>query len=325
MLASPAAARTLLSIAALVSCVGAQAQASRSSNPLSQQAIAANGTGIPSSITGAPDDAWVPVMVLSDDQKGQQPVLLGLAQVKDIEDGYPYKVGLYRLVGEVKSSGSLTTHISAGTLTLTPVCSSSEASRCEPLMGLVGAKRSNAGIGLDASYQLGPVQLSAGVFHADRAYTQLLNPYLPFPSAPTLTLLNGSGKQLGMNFGAALQSELGTFGLGIALSQTPLSPAFPIPLSGKNVLKEGTLNFNWISGAFGTQLSTRVMDVAGGNGAWGGLDLGLSWRTPWRGKLSFGAKNLVVSGKPPTYLDPDRAADIVDQDRVPYVRYEQDL
>lgn len=324
MSAASITAKTLLSATALAWAVGVQAQSGMSgSTSLGLQTVARQGNVLPSSITGAPDDAWVPVMVLSDDQQGKQPVLLGLAQVKDIEDGYPYKVGLYRLVGDVKTSGALTTHISAGTLTLKPVCSSGDSPRCEPLIGLVGAAHSQSSIGLDAAYQLGPVQLSAGVFRADRAYTQLLNPYLPFPSAPTLTLLNGSGKQLGVNFGGALQSELGTFGLGIALSQTPLSPALPV-LGSKNLLNEGRLNFNWIAGSFGTQVSTRVMEV-GGNEVWGGLDLGLSWRTPWRGKLSFGAKNLVVSGKPPSYLDPDRAADIVDQDRVPYVRYEQDL
>lgn len=322
MSAAYTTAKTLLSVTALAWAVAASAQTASTGAPLGLLA-AKQSNVLPSSITGAPDDAWVPVMVLSEDQPGKQPVLLGLAQVRDIEDGYPYKVGLYQLVGDVKAAGALTTHISAGTLTLKPVCSAGESPRCEPLMGLVGAEHSHSSIGLDANYQLGPVQLSAGVFRADRAYTQLLNPYLSFPTAPTLTLLNGTGKQLGVNFGGALQSELGTFGLGIALSQTPLSPALPIPL-GKNQLNEGSLNFNWIAGSFGTQVSTRVMEVAGSS-VWGGLDLGLSWRTPWRGKLSFGAKNLVVSGKPPSYLDPDRAADIVDQDRVPYVRYEQDL
>ena len=325
MFAASTTVKSLLSVTALAWVVGAQAQTGISApTPLGMQLVSNQSNALPSSITGAPDDAWVPVMVLSDDQQGKQPVLLGLAQVRDIEDGYPYKVGLYRLVGDIKTSGALTTHISAGTLTLKPVCSTGDSPRCEPLVGLVGAGQSQSSIGLDANYQLGPVQLSAGVFRADRAYTQLLNPYLSFPSAPTLTLLNGSGKQLGVNFGGALKSELGTFGLGIELSQTPLSPALPIPLGTKNQLNEGSLNFNWIAGSFGTELSTRVMEVAGGS-VWGGLDLGLSWRTPWRGKLSFGAKNLVVSGKPPTYLDPDRAADIVDQDRVPYVRYEQDL
>jgi hypothetical protein len=289
----------------------------------------APGLGVlPQSISGAPDDAWVPVMLLTEQSAGSKPpVLLGLAQVKDIEDGYPYKVGLYQLTGDVKLLGGLSAQMSAGKMTLTPVCSTGSAPRCEPLVGVVGAARSNDHVAVNARYQLGPVQLNAGAFHADRAYTQMLNPYLPFPSSPTLTLLNGSGKQIGVNLTGTIGSGAGTFGMGLALAKTPIS-LLPTPQSYplRNAqLNEGNLNLNWIGGAFGTQLSTRILELSGSNRVWGGIDLGLTWRTPWQGTLTFGAKNLVVSGKPPAYLDPESAADAVEQDRVPYVRYEQDL
>jgi hypothetical protein len=276
---------------------------------------------LPSSIRSAPDDAWVPVMVLADQDgtiKSAQPVLLGLAQVKDIEDGYPYKVGIYQLNAN-SSFGALSTQISAGTMMLTPVCSGASAPRCEPLVGIVGASVAS-GTSINARYQLGPVQLNAGLFNADRSYTQLLNPYLPFPSTPTLTLLNGAERQNGFNLTGSVDSKFGQFGVGVGVARTPLGP-----LQGNNGrLDESNLSFNWLHGAFSTKLSTRVMDVSGAR-TWGGLDLGLTWRTPWQGTLSFGAKNLVVSGKPPAFLDPDRAADAVEQERVPYVRYEQDL
>jgi hypothetical protein len=278
-------------------------------------------SALPNSISGAPDDAWVPVMMLADQNAGTK--LLGLAQVKDIEDGYPYKIGLYQLAGS-GSLGSLSTQISAGKMTLTPVCATGAAPRCEQLVGLVGDAKH---LGANASYQLGPVQLSAGVFRNDRSYTQMLNPYLPFPAAPTVTLLNGSGKQAGLTLEGALNSSMGSFGLGLSLAKTPilLTPAIAAGSPAGNQLREGALNFNWINGAFGTQLSTRILELSGTSRVWGGLDLGLSWRTPWQGTLSFGAKNLVVSGKPPTYLDPETASDAVDQQRVPYVRYQQDL
>jgi hypothetical protein len=52
---------------------------------------------------------------------------------------------------------------------------------------------------------------------------------------------------------------------------------------------------------------------------WSGLDLGVSWRTPWRGEVSFGAQNLWSAP-----LDVPREADSA-QSRMPYVQYRQDL
>jgi hypothetical protein len=288
---------------------------------------------IPHSILNADDEAWVPVMMLADQaakSDPNKPVLLGLAQVKDIEDGFPYKVGLYQVkgnlpLGYVLSSG-LSAQLSAGKVTLAPVCSRQQASptsNCEPLVGLIGSDtRSAQGGSIAASYQLGPLQLSAGVFGGDRAYTQMLNPYLPFPSSSTLTLLNGAGSQTGLSLGTALQSNLGQFGLDLSLAKTPLSP-FSTQAARTSVLNESQLSFSWLTGSLSTQLSSRLNQVNGKS--WGGLDLGLTWRTPWQGALSFGARNVVVSGKPPTYLDPERAIDAVETDRVPYIRYEQDL
>ena len=312
MLISTRSRKSVACATALMLCVLANAQNS------------APGLGVlPQSISSAPDDSWVPVMVLDNRNAGTK--LLGLAQVKDIEDGYPYKVGLYQLTGDAKLGGSgLSTQINVGKMMLTPVCSAGAAPRCEPLVGVLG-DLSRAGA--NARYQLGPVQLNAGVYHGDRGYTQLLNPYLPLPATPTLMFFNGAGKQTGLNLQAELDSDFGSFAMGLALAKTPISlTTAPFPITAKpGQLNEGSINFNWFSGAFGTQLSTRILELAGSDQLWGGLDLGLTWRTPWRGTLTFGAKNLVVSGKPPTYLDPERAGDAVDQERIPYVRYQQDL
>jgi hypothetical protein len=311
------------SIAQQLICIGASLVAmSVVAAPLSGGPIAPS-TELPTSIANAPDDAWVPVMLLDGHSVGTK--LLGLAQVKDIENGYPYKVGLYQLVGAAKfGSSGLSSQISVGKMTLMPVCTAAAAPRCEPLIGVLdGASQ----IGANARYQLGPVQLNAGIYTGDRGYTQLLNPYLPLPSSPTLTFLNGAGKQTGLNLQAALDSNLGRFGLGLDFAKTPiaLASAGGFPAARSTQLNESSLNFNWLGESFGTQLSTRISELAGSRRAWGGIDLGLTWRTPWQGTLTFGAKNLVVSGKPPTYLDPERASDAVDQERVPYVRYQQDL
>jgi hypothetical protein len=52
---------------------------------------------------------------------------------------------------------------------------------------------------------------------------------------------------------------------------------------------------------------------------WTALDLGVSWRTPWRAEISVGAQNLWS-----TPLDVPRDADPA-QARTPYIQYRQDL
>lgn len=74
-------------------------------------------------------------------------------------------------------------------------------------------------------------------------------------------------------------------------------------------------------GAFGASVVGHVVDTPG-QPAFGGLGLGLTWRTPWSGQLTVGADNVVTRGKNPF------SAAIGDGDAegtVPYVRYEQDL
>jgi hypothetical protein len=73
-------------------------------------------------------------------------------------------------------------------------------------------------------------------------------------------------------------------------------------------------------GAFGASIVGHVVDTPG-QPAFGGLGLGLTWRTPWSGQLTVGADNVVTRGKNPF------SANSVDdaEGTVPYVRYEQDL
>jgi len=57
-------------------------------------------------------------------------------------------------------------------------------------------------------------------------------------------------------------------------------------------------------------------------GSFGGLDIGVSWRTPWAGELTVGADNLVM--KRDENGESNRAVDEATA-RTPYVLYKQDL
>ena len=76
---------------------------------------------------------------------------------------------------------------------------------------------------------------------------------------------------------------------------------------------------------FSGQLTGRLVELPHGASPWRSLDIGLSWRTPWRGELSLGARN--VLGRPDTSRWPlaDLPAIEDPSERVPYVRYQQDL
>jgi len=82
-----------------------------------------------------------------------------------------------------------------------------------------------------------------------------------------------------------------------------------------------TLSVGANVGRFGANVIGRVIESPQEPGRWEGLDLGLSWRTPWRGQLSVGAENVVTRGRNP--FAP--RADDEDEGAVPYVRYQQDL
>lgn len=73
-------------------------------------------------------------------------------------------------------------------------------------------------------------------------------------------------------------------------------------------------------GNFDASIVGRVVDTDGAN-RWKGLDVGLTWRTPWSGQLTVGAENVVTRGKNPF----STGSQDKDDGTMPYVRYEQDL
>ncbi|HET9031544.1 MAG TPA: hypothetical protein VFN25_01430 [Dokdonella sp.] len=122
------------------------------------------------------------------------------------------------------------------------------------------------------------------------------------------------------------QSAQGTVvDLTAALGQAELSPIW-YGLSGSNLdLNQASLGLGLASGSLRGSIVGRIssLDEPGviGSRRWGGLDLGVSWRTPWRGEVTVGAQNLWSAP-----LDPASAHDAnASKARMPYVQYRQDL
>ena len=93
------------------------------------------------------------------------------------------------------------------------------------------------------------------------------------------------------------------------------------------VFNQAALSFGVHHGDFSGVIVGRVLgpaDPLASGQHWSSLDLGISWRAPWRGVFSVGAQNLWSSGTPPLLNEPAREVD-PSQARVPYVQYHQDL
>jgi hypothetical protein len=102
----------------------------------------------------------------------------------------------------------------------------------------------------------------------------------------------------------------------------------PGNLLGVSVMNQKALSLGIDHGPLSGMLVGRTMQPEAGNPGslytdkrWNSLDLGVTWRLPWRGSLSVGAQNLWSSGTPAnTPVGPEP-----DQSRTPYVQYHQDL
>jgi len=111
-----------------------------------------------------------------------------------------------------------------------------------------------------------------------------------------------------------------TVSIGGTWARARLIPAGDVPaLADRWNTKSVTVGAG--IGDFSASIVGRVVDSANAAGDWEGLGIGLTWRTPWSGKLTVGAENVVTRGKNP--FAPGNTDS--DEGTVPYVRYEQDL
>ncbi|MBS0195055.1 MAG: hypothetical protein JSR34_12535 [Proteobacteria bacterium] len=105
-----------------------------------------------------------------------------------------------------------------------------------------------------------------------------------------------------------------------------LARAQLIPTAGQSAAELQRWNTTSVGVAVGRgrisgEVIGRVVDVPGLSSGLSSLGVGLSWTTPWKGKLSFGAEKATGS----TPLTPAAKSGQLDEGTVPYVRYHQDL
>lgn len=112
-----------------------------------------------------------------------------------------------------------------------------------------------------------------------------------------------------------------TVSIGGTWARARLIPAGDVPAEVTDRWTTKSVTVGAGVGNFGANIIGRVVETPGLPGQWGGLGVGLTWRTPWSGQLSVGAENVVTRGKNP--FAPTNGNK--DEGTIPYVRYEQDL
>ena len=173
------------------------------------------------------------------------------------------------------------------------------------LTGSIGVGRETLGGGL------GPIAAGA----ADR---RLLDSLLG-PGSATLDTRNAS--LIG-------QVALGTqswVSIGGTLARVRLIPTDQIRGGLPPEWDSGSLSLSGGIGNFGGEITGQMIEVPGQTNRYSTLGAGVTWRTPWKARLSVGAENLVSHGKNPFGLPDARTDTNTEEGRVPYVRYQQDL
>ena len=178
---------------------------------------------------------------------------------------------------------------------------------------------------LGATYNAGRYSLGVSV-GADAANDSARLPRVLPGAAPGVNGLSAfdSSTQFNARGRLALDGRSG-IDLGASVGRIRLLPG---NLLGVDTLDQKALSFGVDSGPLSGSIVGRVMQPAaalpgayGADKRWSSIDLGVTWRLPWQGRLSVGAQNLWSSGSPnatPAGPEPD-------QSRTPYVQYHQDL
>lgn len=165
-----------------------------------------------------------------------------------------------------------------------------------------------------------------GISHAPiDLFGTLANPQFPTLLIPGLDLSNVQNTEVSA-LGRWRFDAVSSVDLGASLTRMQLSS--PIGNTPLTSLNQAAVTFGMRYGAFSGNVTGHLLgpaDTFNPNARWSGLDIGISWRTPWQGQLSFGTQNLWSSGNMPNLAEPNAREGDPNQARVPYVQYHQDL
>ncbi|UPG95383.1 hypothetical protein [Luteibacter aegosomatissinici] len=142
---------------------------------------------------------------------------------------------------------------------------------------------------------------------------------LPFSALSSSTELNAHGRlELGGRSG---------IDLGASVGRVRLTPG---NLLGVGAVDQKSLSLGVDRGPLYGAITGRTMqpeagavNALNGDRRWNAIDLGVTFRLPWRGELSVGAQNVWSSGSGEAPSGPNLREP--DQSRTPYVQYHQDL
>lgn len=152
--------------------------------------------------------------------------------------------------------------------------------------------------------------------------TQLLSPN---SNSNLMLSLNGTEieqEDIGL-LGELKVGQSGWVSIGGTLARARIVSANQLPGGLPPEWNAGSLSVGAGHGNFGGEIVGRVIEIPGSTVRYSNVGVGVTWRAPWRARLSVGAENLLSNGRNP--FAPSGEDEQDESSRVPYIRYEQDL
>lgn len=142
--------------------------------------------------------------------------------------------------------------------------------------------------------------------------------------APLLLGLSGTSidqQEIGL-LGEMQLGETGWVSIGGTLARARIVGTNDLPGGVRPSWNTGTIRLEGGIGDFGGEIIGRTIELPGAPSNYSDVGIGVTWRAPWRARLSVGAAGLMSHGENPFTGAKD---DAEESTRVPYIRYEQDL
>jgi hypothetical protein len=282
---------------------------------------------------------WVPVFILGDgdDNVLASPfstgtsgsVMLGVAQVRSHSSIDDQTVSIspslrWRLSEDLGLSAAMTVtdFVPCRSLMQVPLAPV-QSDACE---GFAASTR-QSGLGVSGSVNFSRGSFTVGYSESPAIWVlpgtvggnTVSMPAAALPMAPLASAARENARTVAVG-GELSLSEQSRLGVALALSRMPRLENSP---------DIGRVQFSVAYGDFSAGMAAQMIrkGIETVSPWWAGMDLGVSWRTPWSGIISVGARNLFTSGDPPK-LGNSPVATVNEADafsRTPYVRYEQDF